>query len=221
MRFNVLGFDQLKASNIGLTLDELMILRHLHDFASSGKMESVIVDNEVYYWVKYDKFVEDLPILSMKKTRVMEIFNNNLCVRPLDWEERYNKMSDSSKKRAKSYKFTGVLKNHTRKDASGTYSYFAFTKGFYDLIPSITGNDEDMKKAPVVPPTEATQKPNKNHNSKKNIPQANEKSKDNKEFKPNFVRSNRFNDGTKNNFAGYGDDELEKMLFESQKGKFK
>ena len=35
-------FDQEKASKLGLNLDELMLLRHFHDFASSGKMEKVI-----------------------------------------------------------------------------------------------------------------------------------------------------------------------------------
>ena len=51
MRYNVLGFDQEKASKLGLNLDELMLLRHFHDFASSGKMEKVIYNNDVYYWV--------------------------------------------------------------------------------------------------------------------------------------------------------------------------
>ena len=123
MRFNILGFDQVKACENNLTIDELMILRHLHDFVSSGRMESIIKDNEVYYWVKYDKFIDDLPILNMKKTRLMEIFNNNLCEKPLDWEARYNGMSESSKKRAKSFKFTGMLKSYTKKDKTGTYSY--------------------------------------------------------------------------------------------------
>lgn len=224
MRYNVLGFDQEKSSKLKLTLDELMILRHLHDFASSGRMESVIVNDKMYYWVKYDKFAEDLPILGMKKTRIMEIFNNNLCVKPKDWENRFNSMSESSKKRAKSFKFIGVLENHTRKDASGTYSYFAFTKLFYSLLPNITENDLDMKKAPVGGTTEADLKTNnRQNNSTKNIAQPKKEVKRNeiKEFKPNFVRSNRFNDGTNNTFANYAPDELEKMLMEKQKDKFK
>lgn len=232
MRYNILGFNQEKASELKLTLDELMILRHLHDFASSGKMESVIVNNKMYYWVKYDKFVDDLPILGMKKTRIMEIFNNNLCVKPTDWEDRYNKMSESSKKRAKSFKFIGVLENYTKKDALGTYSYFAFTELFYSLLPNITSDDDEMKKAPTVPPAEAKEEPknldSNRNNSIDNIPY--DKKKDNgknckKEFKPNYnksnVKRNRFNDGTNNTFANYEDDELEKLLLESQKGKFK
>jgi hypothetical protein len=218
MRFNILGFDQVKACENNLTIDELMILRHLHDFVSSGRMESIIKDNEVYYWVKYDKFIDDLPILNMKKTRLMEIFNNNLCEKPLDWEIRYNSMSDSSKKRAKSFKFTGMLKSFTRKDKTGTYSYFTFTKKFYDMLPNITDNDEGNKKASTVPPVKANES-NTNKNIDNNIIPQNTK-KDSYKKKENKVIHNKFNDGTNNNFANYSEDELEKLLKENQDRKF-
>ena len=84
------------------------------------------------------------------------------------------------------------------------------------------------KKAPVVQPTEASENTkdllsNKN-NSTDNIPQNKGNGngiKCKKEFKPNFVRANRFNNGTNNSFANYDADELEKLLMENQKGKFK
>ena len=81
-----------------------------------------------------------------------------------------------------------------------------------------------MKKAPVVQPAEASEKSSLNrNNSKDNIPQSKKTyNSKNKEFKPKFsVISNRFNDGTNNTFTNYEADELEKLLFESQKGKFK
>ena len=195
MRFNILGFDQVKACENNLTIDELMILRHLHDFVSSGRMESIIKDNEVYYWVKYDKFIDDLPILNMKKTRLMEIFNNNLCEKPLDWEIRYNSMSDSSKKRAKSFKFTGMLKSFTRKDKTGTYSYFTFTKKFYDMLPNITDNDEGNKKASTVPPVKAAKQTNNKNIDTNSIPQNNKKysykNKENKKIQPIFLADSK------------------------------
>ena len=58
MRFNILGFDQVKAVENKLTIDELMVLRHMHDFVCSGRMETIIKDGEMYYWIKYDKFIE-------------------------------------------------------------------------------------------------------------------------------------------------------------------
>ena len=108
----------------------------------------------------------------------MEIFNNNLCEKPLDWEDRYNKMSESSKKRAKSFKFVGVLKSFTKKDKEGTYSYFTFTKKFYDMIPDITSNDDENKKAPSTAIDETQKQNNSTDNS---IPQSEEKYTENEE----------------------------------------
>lgn len=87
---------------------------------------------------------------------------------------------------------------------------------------------EEMKKAPTDAPAEASENTkdllsNKN-NSTDNIPQNKGNGngiKCKKEFKPNFVRANRFNNGTNNSFANYDADELEKLLMENQKGKFK
>ena len=218
MRFNILGFDQVKAVENKLTIEELMILRHMHDFVSSGRMESVIKDGEMYYWIKYDKFIEDLPILNMKKTRLMEIFNNNLCEKPSDWEEKYNGMSESSKKRAKSFKFTGMLKSYTKKDKTGTYSYFTFTKKFYDMLPNITDNDMENKKASTVPPVKAE---NENIKSNNSIHKNEKKyTKNIKENNGNKVLHNKHNDSVNNNFTNYGEKELESMLREKQKEKF-
>ena len=226
MRFNILGFDQVKACANNLTIEELMILRHMHDFASSGKMETIIHEGEMYYWIKYDKFINDLPILNMKKTRLMEIFNNNLCVKPLDWEDRFNNMSESSKKRAKSFKFVGVLKSFTKKDKTGTYSYFTFTEKFYDMIPDITNDDLDMKKAPTLPQVEASEElenissDSTNKNSNNSIPQ-NKKTNNKKEFKPNYSLNPKIHKNLSTNFLNYGNDEdLERMLLENQKSKF-
>ena len=218
MRFNILGFDQVKAVENKLTIEELMILRHMHDFVSSGRMESVIKDGEMYYWIKYDKFIEDLPILNMKKTRLMEIFNNNLCEKPSDWEERYNSMSESSKKRAKSFKFTGMLKSYTKKDKTGTYSYFTFTKKFYDMLPNITDNDMENKKASTVPPVKADKENIKSNNS---IHKNKKKyTKNIKKNNGNKVLHNKHNDSVNNNFTNYEEKELESMLREKQKEKF-
>lgn len=213
MRFNILGFDQVKAVENKLTIEELMILRHMHDFVSSGRMESIIKNGEMYYWIKYDKFIDDLPILNMKKTRLMEIFNNNLCEKPLDWEARYNGMSESSKKRAKSFKFTGMLKSYTKKDKTGTYSYFTFTKKFYDMLPNITDNDLDNKKASTVPPVKANKENIKSNNS---IPQNDKKYASKKEENKNKVLNNKHNNTVKNTFTEYEAKELEIKLQKSQ-----
>ena len=135
-------------------------------------------------------------------------------------------MSESSKKRAKSFKFIGVLKNFTKKDKTGTYSYFTFTKKFYDMIPDITNDDLDMKKAPTLPQVEAseelenTSSDSTNKNSNNSIPQSN-KSNNKKEFKPNYSLNPKIHKNLSTKFLNYGSDEdLERMLLESQKSKF-
>ena len=189
-------------------------------------METIIHEGEMYYWIKYDKFINGIPILYMKKTRLMEIFNNYLCVKPLDWEDRFNNMSESSKKRAKSFKFVGVLKSFTKKDKTGTYSYFTFTEKFYDMIPDITNDDLDMKKAPTLPQVEASEElenissDSTNKNSNNSIPQ-NKKTNNKKEFKPNYSLNPKIHKNLSTNFLNYGNDEdLERMLLENQKSKF-
>ena len=102
----------------------------------------------------------------------------------------------------------------------------------YKLLPNIVIEDNEMKKAPTDAPVEAPESTkdllsNKN-NSTDNIPQNKGNGngiKCKKEFNPNYnkpnVRRNSFNNGTNNTFTNYEPDELEKLLFESQKGKFK
>lgn len=102
----------------------------------------------------------------------------------------------------------------------------------YKLLPNIVIEDNEMKKAPTDAPVEAPESTkdllsNKN-NSTDNIPQNKGNGngiKCKKEFNPNYnkpnVRRNSFNNGTNNTFTNYEPDELEKLLLESQKGKFK
>jgi hypothetical protein len=111
-----------------------------------------------------------------------------------------------------------MLKSFTRKDKTGTYSYFTFTKKFYDMLPNITDNDEGNKKASTVPPVKANES-NTNKNIDNNIIPQNTK-KDSYKKKENKVIHNKFNDGTNNNFANYSEDELEKLLKENQDRKF-
>ena len=54
MRYNIHGYMQQKAIEFGLSNDELLILRHFEDFATSGKMDSFYEDGYMYYWINYD-----------------------------------------------------------------------------------------------------------------------------------------------------------------------
>ena len=79
------------------------------------------------------------------------------------------------------------------------------------------------KKASVLPQTEANKELETFKNSNKNsIPQNNNSNnKSNKEFKPNYPLNPKIHKNLSTKFLSYGSDEdLERMLLESQKSKF-
>ena len=92
----------------------------------------------------------------------------------------------------------------------------------YKLLPNIEIVDVDVevkenKKASSIAVDEAPQSSTSINNSyNKSIPQ-----KDKKDTKKNKTLKNKFNDGTNNHFENYEPKELESLLNESQKGKFK
>ena len=133
IRKQILGYKQDIACKLGLSLDELLILRHFEDFIMSGKMEKIIIDGDVYYWVYYKYFVENLPIIGMKKERLAEVMLYNLCSKPIGYDDKVSKMSIQSQKKVSSRKFLGLLKMNNRKSNEGSKSYFTFTQKYYDL----------------------------------------------------------------------------------------
>ncbi|MDO5011777.1 MAG: hypothetical protein Q4E31_13200 [Intestinibacter bartlettii] len=65
MKYTFLGFSQKAACELGLDVTDLVILRWFVDFKDSGKMHSVSIDNEEYYWIFYKNLLEDMCILSL------------------------------------------------------------------------------------------------------------------------------------------------------------
>lgn len=143
MRFNVHGFDQKMAIEFGLSNDELLILRHFEDFVCSGKMESFYEDGHMFYWVNYNKFLEDLPILNINKERLGSIMLYELGTKPLDFNEKIKNYSETTRKAALKRKYTGILKNKTLRNSEvGVRSYFSFSEIFYKLKLEITNCDQ-------------------------------------------------------------------------------
>lgn len=71
MKFTVLGFSQEIAINYGLDLTDLMILRYFVDFKDSGEMVSKIIKNDKYYWLKYEKLLEGIPVINITSKDVL------------------------------------------------------------------------------------------------------------------------------------------------------
>ena len=73
MRYNIHGYRQDKAIEFKLNNDELLILRHFEDFATSGRMDSFYDEGYMYYCINYDTFLKHLPILGINKVRLGDI----------------------------------------------------------------------------------------------------------------------------------------------------
>ena len=109
MKYTMLGFSQQIAADYGLDLNDLAILRWFVDFKESGNMRSMEIDRNVYYWVLYEKILEELFIIKLQKSAIYK---------------RLKKMCDCD-----------ILKKKTV-SCGGNYSYFALGENYEELIKS-------------------------------------------------------------------------------------
>ena len=77
----ILGFRQDKAIELGLHLDDLIILRYLTDFFP--KMIKITDENKIYFWVDYKYLIHCLPILyknahNLNKTNFDRLVKKNV-----------------------------------------------------------------------------------------------------------------------------------------------
>lgn len=107
MKYTIEGFSQAKAIELNLDAIDLCILRWITDFANTDSMVKMQVENKIYFWVKYEGLLQELPILGIKK--------------------------DSLYRRLKNMVEQGVLE-HTTVKMGGTFSMYRFGERFIDLI---------------------------------------------------------------------------------------
>ena len=65
IKFTVEGFNQIEAIKLGLSTDDLVVLRWFVDYKSTDKMERKYIEkaNDLGFWVDYSTLVDALPIL--------------------------------------------------------------------------------------------------------------------------------------------------------------
>lgn len=66
MRFSFERWNLIRANELGLKFDDLAIITYFVDFSTSGKMDSIIHQGKVYYWIFYDNIVKEYPMLTIK-----------------------------------------------------------------------------------------------------------------------------------------------------------
>ena len=109
MRLSILDYHQQIAISYGLDMNDLLLLRWFVDFRNTDRMETKMIDGKVFYWVKYDKVITDLPILKI---------NNKIVLR-----RRFKKLCDC-----------GVLDFHLEKNSKGTFTYYNTGKAYITLL---------------------------------------------------------------------------------------
>lgn len=109
MKYTICGFYQPKMVEFEMDLVDAQLLRYFIDFKDTGKMITEIFDNKLYYWIKYESVIEELPIAKLK--------NKDSVYR------RFRKLSK-----------IGMLDHRTRKDKQGTYSFYAVGDNYKYLI---------------------------------------------------------------------------------------
>lgn len=76
MKFTILGYNQAKLMELGLDVIDAALLRYFVDFKDSGTMVKETIEGELYYWLKYEGIMKELPILDLKKDSIYRRFKN-------------------------------------------------------------------------------------------------------------------------------------------------
>ncbi|MFL0196434.1 hypothetical protein ACJDU8_12835 [Clostridium sp. WILCCON 0269] len=122
MKYTINGFSQSKLIEYGLDSVDALILRYFIDFKDSGDMVIEIVNNKPYYWVKYDKLIQAIPIINMKS-------------------------KDALRRRLKKLENCKVLE-HYHKNQGGSYSFYGIGENYKFLVRNIDPSIEDSEDTP-------------------------------------------------------------------------
>lgn len=108
MRSYIHGFNQDRAIELGLSNDELLLLRWFVDFQNTPHMQTMVTADGVFYWVSYDKVLEDLPILQVSKDRLKKKYFNHMI--------------------------EAQVLQHAHVKNGGSFSYYALGQNYLSLI---------------------------------------------------------------------------------------
>ena len=205
MRYQIHRLQQEALIELGLNVEDALLLDWMLNWKDGNSMERIVVGNDVAYWVNYSKVIEELPIL-FKKTKGFA---------SVEEEEKAKKANTTKVARMLKGNLSKVLTRHEKKVQGKTKVYISFNR---DMIDYLVNNEN--KKASTGGTVKATNQTNNKNIDTNIIPQNNKKySPKNKENKNNTGKGASAN--VNNTFTNYSEDELEKMLLEKQAIKFK
>jgi len=120
MKQSIFGIDQKYLIQLKLSPDDVIILSWLKSFTNSGKQEYIQKNNKIFYWVKYSKIIDDLPILGITK---------DICIGRV-----FSKLCGENKERPELY----PLEKFLLRDGKLNKTYFRFRDGAIDRMEDAT-----------------------------------------------------------------------------------
>ena len=109
MKLSILDYHQKIAVAYELDMNDLILLRWFVDFRNTDRMVEEIFEGITYYWVKYEKVIEDLPIWKI---------SNKIALR-----RRFKKLCDCN-----------VLEFRLEKNSKGTFTYYRTGVAYKTLL---------------------------------------------------------------------------------------
>ena len=204
MRFQIHRLQQEALIELGLNVEDALLLDWLLNWKDGNSMERIVVGDDVAYWVNYSKVIEELPIL-FKKTTGFESEEE---------AEKAKRANTTKVARMLKGNLSKVLTRHEKKVQGKTKVYISFNREVVDFLV----NNDNKKASTDCEPVKADNQ-NKNNIDNNIIP------RNNKKYSwKNMENKNKAGKGAlanvNNTFDQYGAKELEEMLREKQKDKF-
>ena len=71
MKTIINGYLQEDLVNADIDLVDIEIIKYFQQFSTSRNMKHIQKDNELYFWLSYQKLIDDLPIVNIKSKRTI------------------------------------------------------------------------------------------------------------------------------------------------------
>ena len=124
MRFQIHRLQQEALIELGLNVEDALLLDWLLNWKDGNSMERIVVGDDVAYWVNYSKVIEELPIL-FKKTNGFESEEE---------AEKAKRANTTKVARMLKGNLSKVLTRHEKKVQGKTKVYISFNREVVDFL---------------------------------------------------------------------------------------
>ena len=151
MRYQIFRLQQEALIDMGLNVEEALLLDWLLNWKDGGSMERMVIGEDLAYWVNYSKVIEELPIL----------FNKPKSSSAED-VEKAKKSNTTKVARMLKGNLSKILTRHEKKVQGKTKIYISFNRDVLDVL-------LNSKKTPSVAVDEVSKSSAHKNNNHTNI----------------------------------------------------